>query len=111
MSKDSRMFNTRKKDTLTHTVQISRLVSTECQTSLAGRGQDKTINKLITSAAKVGRLHKGPRAANEKKKFQVVGTEIHLYLGQDQLFETNYIKMKTGSPQKFREHLSSLFKS
>lgn len=97
------------KDTLTHTVQNSRLISTVCQTSLAGKAQDRTINKLITSTAKAGAIRQRSQGSKWEKIFQVVGTEIRSHLGQNWLFETHYIKMKTGSPQKFREHLPSPF--
>lgn len=75
------------------------------------QGTRQTINKLITSAAKVGAVGQRSQGSKWEKIFQVVGTKRHLQLGQNHLFETNYKKMKTGSPHKFGDHLPSLFSS
>lgn len=57
-------------------------------------GRTQAINKLIISAAKAGAAGQRSQGSKWEKLFQEVGTKTHLCLGQNQLFETNYIKLR-----------------
>lgn len=90
------------KKTLTHTVQISRLVSTVCQTSLAGRGQDKTINKLITSAAKAGTAGQRSQGSKWEKNVPSSWDWNMLILGAKSVIWNKVHKNEDWGKQKWR---------